>query len=238
MVKPRFGAFIKMKAETSPNTAFAKPVCNFRAQKAANEVLVQRCEATARELWLLSDSAQLAVMCDSRPLHLALFDGLAPADFPDAAGTWRGTPGTSVATAPRAVFLARRMPGLRTRDMCLPAAEVSAAMADLAARLHQLWDNRPGLGDPWRDEAYLALADATARFFAIHPYMDGNGHVWRLCLPVLGRRLGLTMRESWTVDCRPYGPEFSLAIQWYGDHPTILADQLRRWMVTEKELRQ
>jgi hypothetical protein len=38
------------------------------------------------------------------------------------------------------------------------------------------------------------------------------------------------MRESWTIERRPYGPEFSLAIQWHHDHPAILADQLRRWM--------
>jgi len=60
--------------------------------------------------------------------------------------------------------------------------------------------------------------------------MDGNGHVWRLCLPVLARRLGLVMRDAWTIDRRPYGPEFSLALQWHGDHPGVLADQLRRWM--------
>jgi hypothetical protein len=237
MVKSRFGAFIKMMPEAPPEPGSAKHVCNFRAQKAASGVLFQRSEAIAKELCLLSESTQLSVMCDNRPLHLALFDGLAPANFPDAAGIWRGTSGTSLATAPRAVFLARRMPGLRARDMCLPAAEVAAAMEDLANEVTHLWHQRPGAEDPWCDRAFAALADVTARFFTIHPYMDGNGHVWRLCLPVLGRRLGLIMRESWTVDRRPYGPEFSLAIQWYRDHPTILADQLRRWMVTEKELR-
>lgn len=193
-------------------------------------MLLQRSEAAAKDLQLLPEAAQLALISDSRPMHHALFDGLAPADWPDAAGTWRGTPGSTVATAPRAVFLARRLPGLRARDMCLPAVEVAAAMEDLAQRLQHLWDHRPGSEDPWRDAAYRALADVTARFFAIHPYMDGNGHIWRLCLPVLGQRLGLTIRESWTIDRRPYGPEFSLAIQWHRDHPAILADQLRRWM--------
>jgi len=73
------------------------------------------------------------------------------------------------------------------------------------------------------------LADVTARFFAIHPHMGGNGYVWWLALPVLAARLGLAMRVEWTVDRRPHGPEFSLALQWYPDHPGILADQLRRW---------
>ena len=219
-----------MKVTLPPAPAGRKPVCNFRAAKAASEVLVTRCSAAASELALLSDAARLALLCDSRPLHLALFEGLAPAEWPDAAGTWRGTPGTSVAAAPRAVFLARSLPGLRGRDLCLPAADVAAAMEDLAERFRHLWDQRPGAEDPWHDAAYQALADVTARFFAIHPYMDGNGHTWRLTLPVLANRMGMGMRDEWTIDRRPYGPEFSLALQWYGDHPTILADQLRRWI--------
>jgi hypothetical protein len=221
-----------MKGEAGRGPAVGRPACNFRATSAAREILGGRIAAVARDLGGLSGSAQLDLLCDSRPLHLALFAGLAPADWPDAAGTWRGTPGTTVATAARAVFLARRLPGLRGRDLCLPAVEVAPAMADLACRLHDLWDHRPGAADPWRDAAFTALAEVTARFFAIHPYMDGNGHVWRLCLPLLARRLGLTMRAGWTVDRRPYGPEFSLAIQWHGDHPSILADQLRRWMAS------
>jgi fido (protein-threonine AMPylation protein) len=208
----------------------APPVCNFRAAAGAGEVLPRRCAQAAAALAAQDEAGRLAALCDTRALHRGLFEGLAPAAWPDAAGTWRGTPGTSVAAAPRAVFLARRMPGLRGRDPCLPAAAVAAAMDDLAQTLRRLWHDRPGADDPWRDAAFRALGDATARFFAIHPYMDGNGHVWRLALPVLAARLGLAMREGWRVDRRPYGPEFSLALQWHADHPLILADQLRRWM--------
>lgn len=210
--------------------AGAKQVCNFRADPAAGPLMQRRSEQVAQELAAMTEARQLALFCDSRPLHLALFAGLAPADWPDAAGTWRGTPGSRLANAPRAVFLARKIPGLRTRDLCLPAAEVSDAMQDLARRLHSLWTRCPGADDPWRDAAFAALSEVTARFFAIHPYMDGNGHIWRLILPHLAGRLGLAMRAGWTIDRRPYGPEFSLALQWHADHPTLLADQLRRWM--------
>lgn len=208
-------------------------VCNFRAPADSGELIANRCDAA--QLWLdsLSDDARIAALADTRPLHAALFAGLAPDRWPDAAGVWRGTPGTSLVAAPRAVFLARRLPGLRFRDLCLPAAEVPGAMAALGVDLRQLWIERPGRDDPWRDAAFAVLAEVTARFFRIHPYMDGNGHVWRLTLPLLGARLGLRTRNSWTIHRRPYGPEFSLALQWYGDHPAILADQLRRWLAPE-----
>jgi len=205
-------------------------VCNFRATLAARNCVAARCAQATDSLAAMAAPARLHLLGDTRPLHRTLFDGFAPLIWPDAAGTYRGTPGTSIAAAPRAVFLARKVPGLRRRDLCLPAADVPAAMAALSDRLRRLWDDRPGRDTPFRDAAYLALSEATAQFFTIHPYMDGNGHIWRLVLPVLASRLGLSPRAEWTVDQRPYGPEFSLALQWHRDHPTILADQLRRWL--------
>ncbi len=206
-------------------------VCNFRATPSARQALAARSLDARDALAAMDASAQFDAIRDTRQLHHALFGGFAPARWPDAAGTYRGTPDTSVAAAPRAVFLARKVPGLRSRDMCMPASEVPEAMAAFALRLRVLWDNRPGHASAYRDAAYASLADTTAQFFSIHPFMDGNGHIWRLVLPVLADRLGLYARAEWTVDQRPYGPEFSLALQWYRDHPTILADQLRRWFM-------
>ena len=204
-------------------------VCNFRAPPEAEGLLAAR-SAAARAALHGTPGEALHALCDLRPLHGAVFAGLAPPGHPDAAGTYRGTPGSSVEGAARAVFLARRLPGLRHRDLCLAAGAVPAAMTALAHDLAAAWHARPGLDDPWRDAGFRALADLTARFFAVHPFVDGNGLVWRLALGALAPRLGLEMRAGWSVDRRPYGPEFSMALQWHADHPAILADQLRRWM--------
>ena len=204
-------------------------VCNFRSSAFSRETLVQRCPEVMAGLAALSADLRIEALTDSRALHATLFNGLAPAAFPDAAGVWRGTSGSSIETAPRAVFLACRLPGLKYRDICLPADEVPAAMVEFENEVLHLWQDRPGQDDAWRDAAFQALAGLTARFFAIHPFMDGNGQVWRLMLPFLAARLGLETRSEWTVHQRPYGPEFSLALQWHADHPSLLADQLRRW---------
>jgi len=204
-------------------------VCNFISSPQAAGLVAGRCEEAKTALAALENEARISRLCDSRALHGQLFAGLAPVEWPDAAGTWRGTAQSSIETAPRAVFLARRLPGLRYRDLCLSADGVATAMADLEARVRLLWQERPGRDDPWRDASFGALADLTARFFAIHPFMDGNGHLWRLVLPFLAERLGRGTRADWTVHKRPYGPEFSLALQWHGDHPDVLAAGLRRW---------
>jgi hypothetical protein len=82
----------------------------------------------------------------------------------------------------------------------------------------------PGAG------ALLAdLARFMATFFAIHPHLDGNGHVGRILAVVLAERLALRADPGWTLHLRPYGPTSSLCLQRYGDHPDLLADHLRRW---------
>ena len=204
-------------------------VCNFLSSPEAGALVATRSTEVREGLAALPPPARLAALRDSRALHARLFAGLAPPAIPDAAGTWRGTPGSSIETAARAVFLARRLPGVRHRDLCLPPEEVAGAMDDLDTAMCRLWQERPGYGEPWGDAAFAALADLTARFFRIHPFMDGNGHLWRLVLPLLAERLGLATRPEWSVHRRPYGPEFSLALQWHGDHPSVLAAELRRW---------
>lgn len=217
-----------------PSTFGLAGVCNFRTGAEAGGILARRGAEEAAALAAMSPGARLDLLCDTRALHGRLFAGLAPPGWSDVPGAYRGTPCSTVVDAARAVFLARRLPGLRARDLCLPAAEVQPAMEDLSRQLRMVWQDRPGHGDPYRDAAYDALAALTARFFEIHPYMDGNGFVWRMALPALGVRLGLAMRSAWTVDRRPYGPDFSLALQWFPDHPIILSDQLRRWMAPSK----
>jgi len=190
----------------------------------ADADLPARCEAAFAALTDAPPALRLAALTDPRDLHRALFAPLAPPDLPQAAGSYRGTAGSALMGAERAVFLARRKPGLRARDPCLPASDVAAAMQALARRTEQLWD-RP----PQGDAAFAALAEVTQRFFHIHPFLDGNGHVLRILLPLLADRLAIPRKPSWTLHARPYDHHMSLCLQWYPDHPDLLACQLRRW---------
>jgi len=171
------------------------------------------------------ESARLAALCDSRDLHRTVFAPLLPESLRGLAGTWRGTPGTAAESVARAVFVARKAPGLRNRDMCMPPDQVAGEMERLAARLTAIWDAAP----PPPDTAYAQLAEFTRDFFAIHPFVDGNGHVYRLLAPVLAARLGLSARADWTPHPRPYDHVMSLCLQWYPHHPDLLACYLRRW---------
>jgi len=188
--------------------------------------------ALAARLGALAPDDRRAALCDPRPLHLALFGPLLPDPQCAAAGLYRGTPGSPVETVARAVFIARRAPGLKARDLCTPPEGVAPAMAALAGWLGPAWDaagEAAGGARPGHDAAYDILARYTHAFLAIHPFVDGNGHLYRLLAPVLARRLGLAARPGWTVHPRPYDHVKSLCIQWYPHHPALLALWLRAW---------
>jgi hypothetical protein len=198
---------------------------NLQGDARARADLAARCGAVLADLRAAPPAAQRARLIDTRPVHRALFADLVPEGLPEAAGTYRGTPGTALATAERAVFLAVRRPGLRQRDPCPPAATVPAAMAALGERIGAIWD-----AAPQGNAAFDALAEVTAGFLRLHPYLDGNGHVYRLLAACLAPRLGLTPRADWTLHPRPYDHLMSLCLQWHPDHPGLLSAYLRRWM--------
>jgi hypothetical protein len=193
---------------------------NLQADETARSDIAARCSGLLADLTALPPPARRARLIDTRPLHRHLFGDLAP----DIAGLYRGTPGTPVKNAARAVFLARRHPGLRTRDLCAAPQAVGPAMATVGTLIGTLWDT-PVSGDA----AFDALAGVTHGFLSIHPYLDGNGHIYRLVATVLAPRLGLTPRSDFTLHPRPYDHLMSLCLQWYPDHPGLLSAYLRRW---------
>lgn len=172
--------------------------------------------------WLagLNERTLLEVLQDTRPLHRALYGQIAP----EHAGIWRSTPGTALEKMSRCVYVSRRLPGLRRADPCAPPAVVAARMADHSARIAALHIATERPPDPMS-----TLATVTAQFFQTHPYADGNGHTLRLMLKVLAPHLGLTVHPTWTLHRRPYDATMSFCIQWFGAHPSLLSDHMRRW---------
>jgi len=182
-----------------------------------------RCEAALDMLRAGGAAVQLAFLCDTRPVHRTLFADHAPDDLPEAAGEYRGTPGSALMQAERVVKVLRR-PGLRVRDPGVAAGAVASEMSGLALRVREIWAS-PQAGDA----AYADLAELTYGFLRIQPYLDGNGHVCRIMLPLLAARSGLARRSAWTLHPRPYDHVMSLCLQWYPDHPALLSAYLRRW---------
>ena len=118
-----------------------------------------------------SDRRQ-AILADPRDLHRELFASFTPAGYPECAGTYRGTPDTSLAdirmSAPSQID-----PDV-VYEFC-PPREVPWLMTELRLNTRSL------LYAPDQEDydKLTTLAYTFCRFGRIHPFLDGNGHVQR-----------------------------------------------------------
>lgn len=161
-------------------------------------------------------------LTDLRKLHEILFEGLCK-DLPQAVGTFRGTPDTALAHAAREVRVRNADAQTRAKDACAPPEAVPQRMAVLHRDLQRLVQSNK------RIAPIDAMAALTFEFFDIHPFLDGNGHVWRAGLIVLARHLGMMPVTAWRVGERPYDVAFSRAIQAYPTQPDLLCAALGRF---------
>lgn len=160
---------------------------------------------------------QVALMCDTRPLHrlIARLGGHWP--HRTRPGCYR-RPGEAavirnVLGDPDAIF------------ECAPGRDVPRLMGELAGRIARFCAAPPDDGPDRR----RALADIFARFHLIHPYPDGNGRIARLMVRGLCRLGGLSLKPRWTIAERPYGPAMGLVLRSYRQAPELLDFYFQRY---------
>jgi len=149
-----------------------------------------------------------AFVADPRDVHRQLFCMVAPPNQPEYAGSYRGTPGTSLEGRP--VTLVSQI-GQEPQLLQIPAL----VMGDMTG-FYNRWVN-----EYFRDVASLNRTDVIRRvskiFYAfgrIHPFLDGNGHVQRLIFAAcMFERADMQLLPSWTIHPRPYDIEFARALE-------------------------
>lgn len=159
-------------------------------------VMRGRCDALLEEI-VADGVRRRVVLTDPRAIHAELFAGLTPDGFSDYAGTYRGTPGTSLAD--RRIF----GPSLLTRGETfefVPPQHVERQMNDLMGFVDHvcaetLHDNEAKLG---------CLAKAFGYFGCIHPFLDGNGHVQRALFAAMATEFGIPLSFRFVLHPRPY----------------------------------
>lgn len=167
---------------------------------------------------------------DPRSLHDELFAPFTPDGHREYAGTYRGTPATSLAG----------------RSVSSPVLESPTQSFSFTAP-----DGLPSLIDDYLssvvdllDEArfeseYLQLtilADLFCRWGALHPFLDGNGHVQRLLFAAAAIDMGIPLSPRFSVHPRSYDALLALVLEKYtrsgGDEDarTMVAEYLSSWL--------
>jgi fido (protein-threonine AMPylation protein) len=178
-----------------------------------DSILGMACATEFRRLAGASSQERLKFICDTREVHNRLYAPLAPVEHPEYAGTYRGTPGTSLE--------GRRSGVLREDD---GSFQGFAAPDKVVTLLKMVEDQAKKIFDlPSSASANIVLAEIVRLFYCfglIHPFLDGNGHVQRLIFATcVMERSSLQLSETWTIHPRPYDIEIKLAFE----APTINA---------------
>lgn len=190
--------------------------------------LNRRCAILERYISACESVGDTPRVLDVQRLHRIMFRGLVPS-LPGAVGVFRGTKDSSVEFAERIVRNDGSLENVKEEDWCVLARDVPAEMDTFSQ----------GLGNFWKDpdaSAFLQrLAYLTHTFFHIHPFLDGNGHVWRAAVLILVRRAGLQPNPAWRIDQKNYGADMSFALQQYPHQPKVLEDLLKRLLLRDDQ---
>ena len=174
-------------------------------------VMSARCNRLLAEI-VADAGRRKAIMADPRELHRELFASFTPADYPEYAGTYRGTPDTPLADI-RMSTGSEIDPDV-VYEFCRPR-EVPWRMQELGINIHSLL-NEPGETDY---DKLLALAYTFCRFGKIHPFLDGNGHVQRAVFAVMATEFGFPLSPRFAIHPRPFDRLLAVALENFGRAP-------------------
>lgn len=162
-------------------------------------------------------AAQIALLCDTRPLHRLLTRYSMPRQIAGRAGHYRGA-GQQVCV--RLVIGG----GPAMAAATCPPERVASEMQQFSA-----WIRATLTSPPPPASARRALGDLLATFFRIHPYLDGNGRVARVWFHRAAALLDLPLNSRWTLDRRAYGSGVWLAVTSYPVSPRPMEIYLQRF---------
>lgn len=152
-----------------------------------------------------------SLLTDPRPLHAELYRDFTPPNFGEYAGTYRGSPGTSLeGRRANAVSVL----GAATIYEFLGPDKVAKSVESHCAVVREMLGAARNL-----DERLAVPAYQFAGFGAIHPFLDGNGHVQRALLLASACELNLKVSDRWTIHPRPYDRLFALALEMFTRAP-------------------
>ncbi len=167
---------------------------------------------------------------DPRDCHRDLFLRFVPGDHPEYAGTYRGTPNTALEHRPMHAPCVSDT----TKSFSFAAPNVvPAKVAELLATIEREREDARGAGQYVQ---LLYLTHLFAWFGAIHPFLDGNGHIQRALFAAGAAELGIPMSSRFAIHPRSYDRLLATHLELFtrGNGPksqlAAIAEYLAFWL--------
>lgn len=167
---------------------------------------------------------------DPRACHRNLFERFAPEGYKEYAGTYRGTPGTSLEHRPM------HAPSLQEGARFFAFVPPNHVPARIAELLDTVEREREQARAADRYVQLLYLTHLFAWFGAIHPFLDGNGHVQRALFAAAAAELNIPMSSRFAIHPRSYdrllASQLELFTRANGGTPQLaaVAEYLAFWL--------
>jgi len=191
----------------------------------ANEILKQNCDRVLQELLDLSPAVSIEMIKDTRRIHKTVFEQLAHGDQKPFAGHYRGEDFACLKNR-RGSRRSQISDGLHATHCFTSPENVCDAMDRLKEGIDALFRNIPLISP----ERHYQLALATLmRFYLIHPYANGNGHIGRIMITYLMKLAHVPMAESWSVHPSPFTNAIAVCLFTHARHPVIAEQYFRQW---------
>ncbi len=176
-----------------------------------DSTMADQCSMLLAEI-IADPARRQAILADPRDLHRTLFASFAPPSHNQYAGTYRGTPGTTLAG--RRMSSESQLEAGGQFEFCLPN-EVPARMNLLLDHTQQ-WLRDASANDYGR---LLGLSYTFCWFGKIHPFLDGNGHVQRAIFAAMATEFGFPLSARFAIHPRPYDRLLATALEIFTRAP-------------------
>ncbi len=152
---------------------------------------------------------RLSILNDPRVLHGQLFARFVPASHPEYAGTYRGTPGTSLEFRRAG---ANQLLVQGQNFSFIDPSQVDARMSNLLSNVQS--QIQAATGAPYYAKLLL-LSHLFCWFGAIHPFLDGNGHVQRSLFAALAIEIGIPVSNRFAIHPRTYDSLLAFPLEMF-----------------------
>jgi fido (protein-threonine AMPylation protein) len=169
---------------------------------------------------LRSDLAfRVLVLNDPRVAHKILYEPFAPANYPEYAGTYRGTANSTLehrlSSAQSIIDPSRTITFAKPSDVLSAMAWLIPEMAGMRSRAVTPWDQL------W------SLTNFFIQFGKIHPFLDGNGHLQRVLFAAGAMEMRIPLSCRFAIHPRPFDFLLAYALEKFSDSQNH--DDQSRW---------